>query len=255
MNSASDSSASPSANWDEAAARGLPSYFWRAGQERRLTLVRRWVKLEEQRVLDVGCGVGLYTSALMRYTPYVYGIEVEKARACEAHRHGAAVVQAPGERLPFADNVFDVVFSHEVLEHVGDDRACLREMTRVAKPGGYIVIFVPNRFYVFETHGVFWRGRYRFGNIPFVNWLPNVLRSRLAPHVRAYTVAELRRLLATLPVRVVHHTQIFPGYDNLTARSPRLGRMLRRVTYALEHTPVRLFALSHLVIAEKSASN
>jgi hypothetical protein len=124
-------------------------------------------------------------------------------------------------------------------------------MVRVTRPGGRIVVFVPNRLYPFETHGVFWRGRYRFGNAPLVNWLPTPLRDRLAPHVRAYTSRSLRRLFDGLPARIVHHTQIFPGYDNVVARRPILGQALRAFTYALERTPLRAFGLSHLLVAEK----
>jgi len=236
---------------DKAATRGNPSYVWRAGQERRLRMVRRWAPLVGQRVLDVGCGVGMYTNAFLRETGHVFGIEIEHERALEARERAAGVIQSPGERLPFADATFDVVFSHEVLEHVDDDRACAVEMVRVTRPGGRIVIFVPNRLYPFETHGIFWRGRYRFGNAPLVNWLPTPLRDRLAPHVRAYTADSLRRLFDGLPARIVHHTQIFPGYDNVVARRPSLGRALRAFTYALERTPVRIFGLSHLLVIER----
>jgi SAM-dependent methyltransferase len=246
------------------ATRGHPSYVWRAGQERRFQMVRRWANLPGQRVLDVGCGVGMYTAAFLRETPRVFGVEVERERALEARGRVAGVVKAPGERLPFPDGTFDVVFSHEVLEHVADDRACVAEMVRVTRrpeagvpfgaegwPGGHILVFVPNRLYPFETHGVFWRGRYRFGNVPLVNWLPTPLRNRLAPHVRAYTTGDLRRLFDGLPVRVVHHTVVFPGYDNILARTPSLGRALRAVTYALERTPLQAFGLSHLLVAER----
>ena len=113
-------------------------------------------------------------------------------------------------------------------------------------------MFVPNRLYPFETHGIYWRGRYRFGNAPLVNYLPSVLRNRLAPHVRAYTVRSLRHLFADLPVRVVHHTQVFPGYDKLAARVPALARLLRAVTYTLERTPLRWFGLSHLLVLERT---
>ena len=236
---------------DKAATRGHPSYVWRAGQERRLQMVCRWAPLAGQAVLDVGCGVGMYTAAFLRQTPRVFGIEIEHERALEARERATGVVEAPGERLPFPDAAFDVVFSHEVLEHVADDRNCVAEMVRVTRPGGRLVVFVPNRLYPFETHGVFWRGRYHFGNVPLVNWLPTPLRSRLAPHVRAYTAGGLRRLFDGLPVRVVHHTQVFPGYDNVVARAPVLGRALRAVTYALEHTPLRAFALSHLLVIER----
>jgi SAM-dependent methyltransferase len=237
---------------EQAARRGNPSFVWRAGQERRLALVRRYAPLEGRRVLDVGCGLGMYTQAFQRYTPAVFGIEVEFPRAQEARHRARGVAQAVGETLPFADAAFDVVFSHEVLEHVTDDAACARELVRVTRPGGRIVIFVPNRLYPFETHGLYWRGRYHFGNKPFINWLPDPLRNRLAPHVRAYTAPGLRRLFAGLPVRVVAHTQIYPGYDNVVARRPALGRLLRAITYTLEHTPLRFWGLSHLLVLEKS---
>ncbi|MGD8245610.1 MAG: class I SAM-dependent methyltransferase [Anaerolineae bacterium] len=239
---------------DKAAERGHPSYVWRAGQERRFQMVRRWTTLRHRRVLDVGCGVGLYVGAFRRETPHVFGVEIERERALEAQAQAAGVAQAIGERLPFADATFDVVFSHEVLEHVADDRTCVGEMVRVARPGGRIVVFVPNRLYPFETHGVFWRGRYRFGNVPLVNWLPTPLRDRLAPHVRAYTSRGLHRLLEGLAVRIVHHTRIYPGYDNIVAGAPALGRLIRRVTYVLEGTPLRAFGLSHVMVLKKDHS-
>ncbi len=213
-------------------------------------MVRRHVPLEGKRVLDVGCGVGMYTQAFRRYTPHVFGIEVEAARARQARSRVQGVVQAVGENLPFADATFDLVFSHEVLEHVDDDRRCAREMVRVTRPGGHLAIFVPNRLYFFETHGVYWRGQYHFGNKPLVNWLPNPLRRRLAPHVRAYTVRALRHLFDGLPVRAVVHTQIYPGYDNILARYPRLGRLLQALTYTAERTPLRCFGLSHFLVLE-----
>jgi len=195
----------------------------------------------------------MYTAAFLRETPYVFGVEVERERALEARRRAAGVSQAVGECLPFTDGAFDVVFSHEVLEHVADDRACAAEMVRVTRPGGRIVVFAPNRLYPFETHGIFWRGRYRFGNVPLINWLPAPLRDRLAPHVRAYTSEGLRGLFSGLPVRIVRHTQIYPGYDNVAARAPATGKALRAVTYALERTPLRAFGLSHLLVAEREA--
>ncbi len=195
-----------------------------------------------KRVLDVGCGVGMYLAAFRRHTPHVFGVEVEREWACEAQACAAGVVQAVGKPSPSPMGASDLTFSHEVLEHVADDRATLTEMVRVTRPGGRIALFVPNRLYPFETHGFFWRGRYRFGNIPLVNYLPNPMRNRLVPHVRAYTTGMLRRLLQGLPVRVVFRTVIFPGYDRLARRRPALARLLQAITYALERTPSALSA-------------
>ena len=114
-----------------------------------------------------------------------------------------------------------------------------------------MVIFAPNRLYPLETHGVFWRGQYHFGNIPLINWLPDPLRARVAPHVRAYTGRSLLRLFTGLPTRVVVHAQIFPGYDKIAARWPTLGQTLRGVTYVLEKTPLKFCGLSHFLVVEK----
>ncbi len=236
---------------DEAAHRGHPSYVWRAGQDRRLALVRQWARLEGARILDAGCGVGMYTDQFRRFSPHVTGVEIDPAAARQAGARAPGIVIAPAEALPFADSSFDVVFSHEVIEHVADDRRAAAEMVRALAPGGRIVMFCPNRLYPFETHGHYWRGKYHFGNTPLINWLPNPLRNRLAPHVRTYTAAALRALFAGQPVRIVHHSVIYPGFDNVVARRPSLGRVLRRILYTLEHTPLQAFGLSHLLIVEK----
>ncbi len=191
----------------------------------------------------------MYTTAFRRYTSHVFGIEIEAQRAVDAHLHEPAMItQAVGETLPFPDATFDVVFSHEVLEHVQNDHLCARELVRVTRPGGHIVIFAPNRLYPFETHGIYWRGMYHFGNKPFVNWLPDALRNRLAPHVRAYTSRGLLALFKDQPVKVIAHTQIYPGYDNIVARAPGVGKIFRTLTYALEQTPLRIFGLSHFLV-------
>jgi len=201
--------------------------------------------------LDVGCGLGVYTAHLAERCGTAVGLELEWARTVAAKGRGVIVAAAVSERLPFADGAFDLVLLHEVLEHVRDDRASAREVTRVLAPGGRGVVFVPNRWWPFETHGIYWRGQYRFGNMPLVNYLPDAARNRLAPHVRVYTGRGLRALFAGLPVRIVCHTRVFPGYDNLTARRPYLGALLRRLSYTLEATPAGVTGLSHLLVVER----
>lgn len=230
---------------------GHPSYVWRFGQDRRLDLIRRYAGLDGKRILDIGCGLGTYMKKLLAFSNDVYGVDIDPEKVAQAQQALAHVYLAPAEELPFPNAYFDIVLLHEVLEHVADDRQAVREAYRVTKAGGRLVIFVPNRLYPFETHGIYWRGQYHFGNIPLVNYLPLRLRNLLCPHVRTYTARGLRRLLVKLPHRVVVHTQIYPGYDNIAYRHPALAKVLRKVTYALESTPLRLFGLSHLLVVEK----
>jgi SAM-dependent methyltransferase len=240
---------------DKAALRGEPSYVWRAGQDRRLAMIAAAAPgLPAARVLDNGCGLGVYLPPLRKLAPAVYGLEYDFERAVRAGRLSTPgeVVCAAGERLPYADESFDVIVSNEVIEHVADDRAAVAEMVRALRPGGRLVVFCPNRWYPVETHGVYVGGHYRFGNIPLVNYLPNRLRNRLAPHVRAYTARGLRRLFSGLPVRIVRHSRIFGGYDNLVLRFGRLGRLIRAAMHAAEWTPLSVLGLSHFLVAEKT---
>ena len=245
---------------DKAISLGHPSYVWRFGQERRLGLIRQYAPLERRAILDVGCGLGMYVRAFRRFSSDVYGVDVDEEKVAEASQELPNITVASAQTLPYPDGVFDVVLSHEVVEHVADDRQAVAEAVRVLRrpqagvegTGGRLVIFAPNRLYPFETHGAYWQGEYHFGNIPLVNYLPNRWRDRLCPHVRAYTRAGVRQLLAGLPVRIVVHTQIFPGYDKLVNRRPRLGHLLRDGTYFLERTPLRVLGLSHLLVVERS---
>lgn len=236
---------------DKRASLGHPSQIWTRGLERRLEMVRKQVTLENKRILDVGCGVGAFVRRLREFSELVYGVDIDEERV----REGASLVPnlalSVGEYLPFADDTFDVVLLHEVIEHVTDDLETLREVARVLKQGGRAVIFCPNRLYPFETHGIFVGKRYVFGNVPLINWLPDLIRDQFVPHARAYTHSDLQRVYRMAGLRERLHTYVFPGFDHVEARRKLLGKALRLALYPLERTPLRIFGLSHFVVLEK----
>jgi SAM-dependent methyltransferase len=237
---------------NKAALRGEPSYVWRAGQERRLgMIVNAAGERLRGRVLENGCGVGMYVEQLAGRGSDVIGLEYDAERAAEAGSRSPKIVNGAGESLPFPDRTFDLILSHEVIEHVQDDRAAAREMVRVLRPGGRVALFCPNRGYPFETHGIYWRGEYKFGNIPLVNWLPRRWRDRLAPHVRVYSKRDLEALFAGLPVKWIERTVIFGAYDNLIARFGPLAKLLRGILQFLERTPLKGLGLSHFWVIER----
>jgi ubiquinone/menaquinone biosynthesis C-methylase UbiE len=105
-----------------------------------------------QRLLDVGCGPGTIThefASIVGATGRVIGIDsapevVEDARhAITEHVAASAPTEfrvGDAEALDFPDNDFDVVHAHQVLQHLGDPVAALREMARVVRPGGIIAV-------------------------------------------------------------------------------------------------------------------
>jgi SAM-dependent methyltransferase len=237
---------------EKAAQFGEPSYVWRQGQERRYEMIRSAAgdRLKGL-VLENGCGVGMYVRRLALEGGRVVGLEYDFERARQAQDASPHVINAAGETLPFESDLFDFVLSHEVLEHVLDDRLAASEMVRTLRPGGRLAVFVPNRGYPFETHGVYWRGEYRFGNVPLVNYLPSRFRNVLAPHVRVYSAKDLEKLFRDLPVKTVSRGVIFGAYDNIIARFPKMGKLLRAALQSLESTPIKVFGLSLFYVYEK----
>lgn len=239
-------------NLDKAALRGEPSYVWRAGQQRRLEMIAHAAgERVRGRILENGCGVGMYVEHLAPFGGEVIGLEYDFERAAEAHLRSPHIINAASECIPLPASTFDLILSHEVIEHVQDDHIAIHEMVRLLRRGGRIALFCPNRGYPFETHGIYWKGEYHFGNKLFVNYLPRGLRNQLAPHVRVYSKKDLQKLFDGLPVRFVERTIVFGAYDNIIARFGAFGKILRSFLQFLEKTPLNFFGLSHFWVIER----
>ncbi len=125
----------------------LRSHRWRTAQNSAGYLLPRLTP--EARILDIGCGPGTITADLAALVPggRVVGIDraagvLDEARA-EAGRRGlAGLTFEVGDvyQLAFADDSFDVVHAHQVLQHLTDPVAALTEMRRVCRPGGLIAV-------------------------------------------------------------------------------------------------------------------
>ena len=99
-----------------------------------------------QRVADVGCGPGTYQSRIAARGARIIGIDYSAGmlRECRAlasrHVHGVALVRADAQALPLADASCDLLLAASMLFHVPDRELALREMRRVLKPGGQVVL-------------------------------------------------------------------------------------------------------------------
>jgi SAM-dependent methyltransferase len=97
------------------------------------------------RILEIGCGTGAILSDLIGLSSggshTLYGIDLEAAYLAQAHRYApqACLARADAFKLPFPNNSFDVIFCHYVLLWLNDPAGALREMQRVAEPGGSIL--------------------------------------------------------------------------------------------------------------------
>lgn len=90
-------------------------------------------------VLEVGCGTGLILERVAGFAHRADGMDLSGGMLAGAHGRGLRVAQASATALPYADASFDVVYSFKVLAHVPDIRGALAEMSRVTRPGGYVL--------------------------------------------------------------------------------------------------------------------
>jgi len=238
---------------------GKPGTAFSAGFARRLELITKLVDLRDKKIVDVGCGEGVWLNQFAKFTAKenVFGSDLDPESLAIAKQNSNLdpqnLVQSPAEELPWDDDTFDIVFSNEVLEHVTYNDQSVAEAVRVLRPGGKFIIFTPNRGWPFETHGMFWRGKYYWGNIPLLPWLPKFISKKFAPHVRNYSNGEIRRLFKGLSVKIIHHSHVFPGFDGMVRRFGIFGVLVQRIFHILEKTPLHFFGISHFLIVEKLA--
>jgi ubiquinone/menaquinone biosynthesis C-methylase UbiE len=122
------------AGWYEK-ERHLP--YHRMLDDLEVDLVERYATNKD--VLEVGCGTGLILHRVARFAKSAAGIDLSGGMLAKAAARGLAVAQASATELPIATNSVDVAYSFKVLAHIPDIAGAMREMTRVVRPGGWVL--------------------------------------------------------------------------------------------------------------------
>ncbi len=163
--------------------------------KKRVQSIFEWIPpADGARILDCACGRGFYLN-MYRYasTARLVGLELDaaiirRAQANVGHLPGVTLTRGNIYALPFPDDYFDGVILSEILEHIDDDVAGLREVRRVLKPGGVVAITVPNANYPLLWDPINWTLERTVGR-PIRR---GPLAGIWANHVRLYTPEQLR---------------------------------------------------------------
>jgi SAM-dependent methyltransferase len=91
-------------------------------------------------ILEVGCGTGLLLERMASFARRAVGVDLSPGMLERARERGLEAVEGSATALPFGDHSFDVVCSFKVLAHVRDIETAMREMVRVTRPGGMLVL-------------------------------------------------------------------------------------------------------------------
>jgi demethylmenaquinone methyltransferase/2-methoxy-6-polyprenyl-1,4-benzoquinol methylase len=163
-----------------------------------------------QRVLDVACGTGLVSLALIRRGATVLGLDQSEHMLSRARARGVECVHGEAENLPFGDGEFDALTFTYLLRYVDDPPATMRELARVVRPGGRI-------------------GMLEFGVPP-----PGPLRAAWRVHTRV-GLPLLGRAVSSAWVRVGRF--LGPNIEEFHAREPDLVGLWRDA--GIEHVQRR----------------
>ncbi len=181
--------------------RGKPASYGQEITKRRARIVEGFISPGGKTILDFGCGNGAQTVELAKHARTVHACDIDAADidvlrtfALENGITNIVPVLYDGKSLPLKDESVDAAVSFAVLEHVTDERTALQDIKRVLKKGGDFVISVPNKWWIFETHGAR-LPLLPWNRVPFFSWLPPAIHRRYAM-ARIYTLSGIVNLLS-----------------------------------------------------------
>lgn len=238
-------------------ATGKPADAGQFVLERRARLVRPLLPAGGGHLVDFGCGNGAQTLRFLDSFTSVTGVDMVAAELAafeaECRRVGAGArvrtVLTDGGALPLPDACADAVTSFTVLEHVADEALALAEMRRILKPDGVLVITVPNRWWLFETHGAD-LPLLPWNRVPLVSWWPKRLHDRWA-RARIYRRHEILALLRRAGFEPFACRRLTAPMDVLPAGA--LRSFARATLFRPDSTPWPFLATEILVVARPAA--
>lgn len=142
--------------YDRMAEHDSTHWWYRARRDVLAAVIRRRIKLpKDARILEIGCGTGHNLPMLARFGT-VDAVEIDDAaRGVAENRLGRPISSAPLPELAgIADGRYDLVALLDVLEHVEDDVAALQSIARRLKPGGAILLTVPQYPWMWSGHDI-----------------------------------------------------------------------------------------------------
>ena len=238
---------------------GKPADYGQFILERRYKLAKTYAANALERngfYLDVGCGNGAQTILFARHFERWMGIDVEEERLnefrrelergdYEAAKKAHEIVLYDGDRIPVADNVVDVLTCIEVIEHTRDDSSTVAELLRVLKPGGTAIITVPNKWWIFETHGAN-LPLLPWNRVPFFSWLPKAVHSKYAK-ARIYRKSEIERILRDSGFDILKSVYVTAPMDML--KPVALQTAVRDSVFRNDKTSIPFLSTSVMLIA------
>ena len=206
-------------------------------------------KIQNPKILDIGCGTGANLEMLSAYGE-AEGVDVSDDALEFCRRKGLKAQKGLAEKLPYNDEAFDLTTALDVVEHLDDDIAGLKEMHRVTKRGGYSLIFVPAFMWLWGVQDDISNHRIRYTKKQIVERL-----RRAGYEVERATYANWTFFTPILTGRILMRvTRIKPASENnitISALNGVFGRLFAAERFWLRHFDMPL-GVSIVIVAKKN---
>lgn len=233
---------------------GRPADFKDKIIQRRVNLVKQVPNFinPNYNLLDIGCGNGASMFLLADQMNSCLGLEMEGAHqaAFEAykkeHQKDNCHFQLWNIEKQKLDKQFDRLISFEVIEHLEDD-INVKAYYDALKPGGMAIFTVPNKWWIFETHGAN-LPLLPWNRVPFFSWLPRPIHEKYA-NARIYTKKRIKRVVEAAGFRVESMKYVTAPMDVLPEGA--IKKMLVNSLFKNDATAVPFLSTAIFVIAHK----
>jgi len=198
----------------------------------KINILKEYIKNKNFKVLEVGCGTGIILSNI-RGLCKATGIDLTEDMLKIARKKGLNVKMAEATKLPFKDDIFDLVYSFQVLPHVPDIKKAVDEIVRVSKNDGIIIFDLYNKY-----------------SFKYMNYfVKEIILRKKTTYIKFFSLNEMKKLLSDLKIVEFKSIRIFGIFGGIY-KIEFFARVLDKLDRMFDNL-LRFFA-SHIIIIIKN---
>lgn len=224
---------------------------------RRINVLERYPEFFNRSLalIEVGCGNGATITRIANRFRKSVGIDIfDYSHQFKEQKQKNGAINSEFRKIDLEkeklDEQFDRLISFEVIEHLRNEDS-IAAYYNVLKDGGLAAITVPNKWWIFETHGAR-LPLLHWNRVPFFSWLPKSIHERFA-NARIYTIDRIVKLMEKHGFTVIDHCYITAPMDVL--QESAFKRFLVQNIFRSDSTRIPFLSTSVFVMAQKKIKN
>jgi 2-polyprenyl-3-methyl-5-hydroxy-6-metoxy-1,4-benzoquinol methylase len=223
---------------------------------RRIRILEKYPEFfdREKTLIEIGCGSGATINQIAHRFGSATGVDIfDYSATFEKNRQKYGAGNSRFVQLDLEKTVlpgkFDRLISFEVIEHLRSEES-ISAYYDLLRDGGMAAISVPNKWWIFETHGAR-LPLLPWNRVPFFSWLPTRIHERYA-NARIYTIGRISKLLESQGFTIVDSSYITAPMDVVKNRT--IKNMLTKSIFRDDTTSSPFLSTSIFVLAQKNTT-